>query len=79
VSEASAEVNIMFVSSNSDICIPLPLNILFTQILTKLCTCILFRYMFQNFHVELIPRATGNEYQNMQVIFKKEYLITASL
>jgi hypothetical protein len=33
--------------------------------------------MFQNFDVELIPRTTGNGYQNMQiVIFKRECAIT---
>jgi hypothetical protein len=30
----------------------------------KLYSCILFDYMFQNFLVELIPRATGDEYWN---------------
>jgi hypothetical protein len=29
--------------------------------------------VFKNFHVEFIPRATGNGYQNMQiVIFERE-------
>jgi hypothetical protein len=32
--------------------------------------------MFESFHVELIPRATGNGYQNMQIVmFEKECMI----
>jgi hypothetical protein len=42
----------------------------------KLCTCYILRKMFQSFRVELIPRATGNGYQNMQItVFEKECLI----
>jgi hypothetical protein len=36
--------------------------------------------MFKNFRVELIPRAIGNVYRNMQiVVFEREYLIVACL
>jgi hypothetical protein len=28
--------------------------------------------MFQSFHVKLIPRATGNGYQNMQIVISEK-------
>lgn len=34
--------------------------------------------MFQNFHADILSRATRNKYQNLQiVIFKKKYLLLA--
>jgi hypothetical protein len=39
-------------------------------------TELLFNYMFQNFHAELVPRATGSVYQNMYIaVFKRECVI----
>jgi hypothetical protein len=36
--------------------------------------------MFQNFWVELIPRATGNGYGNMQIVmFGREYVIVVCM
>jgi hypothetical protein len=40
----------------------------------------LFNCMYQNFHVEVMPRAIGDGYKNMQImIFEREYLIVACL
>jgi hypothetical protein len=40
----------------------------------------LFKYMFQRFRVELIPRATGNGYRNMQIeIVGRECVIAVCL
>jgi hypothetical protein len=48
-------------------------NVVFTQIFIKIGNDdILFKYMFQNFHVELIPRATGNGYQNTHILILKK-------
>jgi hypothetical protein len=48
--------------------------------LFKLQICILFKYMFQNFHVELIQKAIENGYQNIWiVIFEREYVIVVYL
>jgi hypothetical protein len=46
----------------------------------KLCTCyIIYPYMFQSFHVELIPRATTNGYRNMQIVMFEKRMYNCCL
>lgn len=41
-----------------------------------LCSCTLCNYMFQNFHVKLVSKGTGNGYRNMLIIvFERECVI----
>jgi hypothetical protein len=53
--------------------------VVFAQILIKIVHLSSFKYMFQNFCVELIPRAIGNGYQNMQVMILETNQIFACL
>jgi hypothetical protein len=43
----------------------------------KLCTCILFNYMFLNFHVDLMPRVTGNENFKLLIIVEQSVHVHA--
>jgi hypothetical protein len=65
-----------YTRSNRDIGICFTAYVCSHQYSFKLCSCVLFKYMFQHFHLELIPRASVNGYRGMYiVIFKRECVI----
>jgi hypothetical protein len=74
VDRGSVDAKVTFACSSPEVGIFFLMHMLYSHRSSfKLCICILFNYMFQNFHVELIPRETGNGYQNMWiVIFERE-------
>jgi hypothetical protein len=81
VSGANVGMNIKFVSSNPDVCI-FSFNdyVVFAEQLIKFVHLYNIQLYVSKLPCELIPRAIGNGYRNMQiVIFERECVIVACL
>jgi hypothetical protein len=82
VSGASVEVNtcIMFVSLNPNVCMFFFIYVVFAEILIKIVHLYTIQLFVSKLPCGMIRRATGNGYQNTQImIFKREYLIVVCL